>query len=91
LHIERLRNIKGTIEIKPPKKPTFIKHNFKKEIKLNGNLIQFANLILLIERKQEIQYENRILLRKMLQIDLKQSTLNPKALTSDKDLYTKTH
>ena len=29
------------------------------------------------ERMSEIQYQNRILLRKMLQIDLKASSLNP--------------
>lgn len=32
MHIERLRNIKGTIEIKEPIKPSFIYHNMKREL-----------------------------------------------------------
>ena len=44
---------------KPPK-PTHVKNNYKKELQKR-------------ERLQEIQYQNRVLLRKMLQIDLKPS------------------
>ena len=42
---------------KPPK-PTHIVNNYKKEM-------------IKMERLSEIQYQNRVLLRKMLQIDLK--------------------
>jgi hypothetical protein len=59
MHIQRLRSVKPSIDIgKPPKKPTHIVNNYKKEM-LN------------LERMSEIQYQNRVLLRKMLQIDLK--------------------
>jgi hypothetical protein len=37
MHIERLRNIKGSLEIKRPKKPSFMMHNMKKELKTLGN------------------------------------------------------
>lgn len=60
MHIDRLRQIKPTIQITAPKKPQHMKQNYKKELQ---------NL----ERMSEIQYQNRILLRKMLQIDLKPS------------------
>jgi hypothetical protein len=48
--------------MKPPPKPTHIKNNYKKEMKN-------------MERLSEIQYQNRVLLRKMLHIDLQN---NPK-------------
>ena len=41
-----------------PPKPTHVVNNYKKEM-------------LKMERLSEIQYQNRVLLRKMLQIDLK--------------------
>ena len=36
-----------------------------------------------IDKKNEIQYENRLLLKKMLQIDLKPSKLNKKVLNNN--------
>lgn len=60
MHIERLRAIKPQIQINRPKKPSHLKTNAKREMKN-------------MERMSEIQYQNRILLRKMLQIDLKPS------------------
>ena len=69
MHIERLRQIKPAFTVVPPKKPTHVAHNLKKELK---NLGKFAllNKRLNTERMTEIQYENRVLLRKMLKIDL---------------------
>jgi len=32
MHVERLRNMKSSLEIVEPKKPVFLKHNFKKEL-----------------------------------------------------------
>ena len=46
--------------MKKPPKPTHIVKNYKKELKN-------------MERLSEIQYQNRVLLRKMLQIDMKPS------------------
>lgn len=46
--------------MKKPPKPTHVVNNYKKELKK-------------MERMSEIQYQNRVLLRKMLQIDLKPS------------------
>ena len=47
--------------MKKPPKPTHIQKNYKKELQN-------------MERLSEIQYQNRVLLRKMLQIDMKPST-----------------
>merc|ERR1719329_680390 len=58
MHMERLKNIKPCVDMKKPPKPTHIVNNYKKELKK-------------MERMSEIQYQNRVLLRKMLQIDLK--------------------
>ena len=60
LHMQRLRNVKPQVDMRKPPKPTHVKNNYKKELQKR-------------ERLQEIQYENRVLLRKMLQIDLKPS------------------
>ena len=49
--------------MKKPPKPTHIVTNYKKELKN-------------MERMSEIQYQNRVLLRKMLQIDLKPTLAN---------------
>ena len=46
--------------MKKPPKPTHITKNYKRELKN-------------MERLSEIQYQNRVLLRKMLQIDMKPS------------------
>ena len=46
-----------------------MKQNYKRELQT-------------LERMSEIQYQNRILLRKMLQIDLKPSNLNPQTIES---------
>lgn len=58
LHMQRLRSVKPQVDMRKPPKPAHLAHNHKKELKK-------------MERLSEIQYENRILLRKMLQIDLK--------------------
>lgn len=60
MHMERLRKIKPTVDMKKPPKPTHISKNYKKELQN-------------MERLSEIQYQNRVLLRKMLQIDMKPS------------------
>jgi hypothetical protein len=57
MHIQRLRSIKPSIDMKKPPRPTHVMNNYKKEM-------------LQMERLSEIQYQNRVLLRKMLQIDL---------------------
>lgn len=53
LHMQRLRNVKPCVDMKKPPKPTHIVTNYKKELKN-------------MERMSEIQYQNRVLLRKML-------------------------
>lgn len=58
--MQRLRNVKACVDMRKPPKPTHIVNNYKKELQKR-------------ERLQEIQYQNRVLLRKMLQIDLKPS------------------
>ena len=78
MHIERLRSIKPTISISKPKKANHLKTNAKREMTNMGkwNLITVVRINILnnlTERMSEIQYQNRILLRKMLQIDLKAS------------------
>jgi hypothetical protein len=39
MHIERLKNIKSSLDMEKPKKPIFIKHNFKKELINMGKTI----------------------------------------------------
>ena len=53
MHIERLRQIKPAFTVVPPKKPTHVAHNLKKELK---NLGKFALLTkrLNTERMTEI-------------------------------------
>lgn len=58
MHVQRLRQVKPSIDTKAPPKPTHLTNNFKREMKN-------------MERLSEIQYQNRVLLRKMLHIDLK--------------------
>ena len=53
--------------MKKPPKPTHIVNNYKKELKN-------------MERMSEIQYQNRVLLRKMLQIDLKPTLSRKKGM-----------
>lgn len=60
MHMQRLRNVKAQVDMRKPPKPTHITNNYKKEMQKQ-------------ERMSEIQYQNRVLLRKMLQIDLKPS------------------
>ena len=60
MHMQRLRNVKPCIDMKKPPKPKHIVNNYKKELNK-------------MERMSEIQYQNRVLLKKMLQIDLKPS------------------
>jgi hypothetical protein len=62
MHMQRLRNIKPCIDMKKPPKPKHIVNNYKKELNK-------------MERMSEIQYQNRVLLKKMLQIDMKPSSL----------------
>ena len=77
MHIERLRMIKPTISISGPKKPSHLKTNAKREMLNLGKFVATSCTItdenFATERMSEIQYQNRILLRKMLQIDLKKS------------------
>jgi len=58
MHMQRLRAVKPVIDIKKPPKPNHLVTNYKKELQK-------------MERMSEIQYQNRVLLKKMLQIDLK--------------------
>jgi hypothetical protein len=76
--MERLRTVKASIDLKKnvPQKPIHLKTNFKKEQQTLGKSI----VVKCLEKKNEIQYENRLLLKKMLQIDLKPSRLNKRVL-----------
>ena len=60
MHMQRLRAVKAVIDIKKPPKPTHLVTNYKRDLQK-------------MERMSEIQYQNRVLLKKMLQIDLKPS------------------
>lgn len=60
MHMQRLRNIRPMVDMRKPPKPTHITNNLKRELTK-------------MERMSEIQYQNRVLLKKMLQIDLKPS------------------
>lgn len=64
LHINRLRKVKSTVDNRAPKKPMHLKHKGKRDQ-------------LILEKYTEIQKENRILLQKMMLIDLKPTKLNP--------------
>ena len=70
LHLRRIQNIWGTINNKKPKKPNHLRQ--QKGPKPVGKKEQ-----LIFEKFQNIQRENRILLKKMLTIDMKGSKLNP--------------
>jgi len=77
MHVQRLRSVKPSIDMRGPEKPVHLANNFKREMKN-------------MERLSEIQYQNRVLLRKMLHIDLKKQQ-NPqgkklKNILSKKDL-----
>ena len=67
LHTERLKRIQGAINLQEPRKPRHLIENYKKEVTE-------------MEKKNEIQRGNRLLLQKMLKIDLHPSSLNPKRL-----------
>ena len=72
LHLQRPNAIKGTVDNRKPRRP---KHLFpKKQGKPVGKKEQ-----LIFERFQAIQKENRILLKKMLTIDMKNSDLHPRS------------
>jgi hypothetical protein len=64
--------------IKSPNRPSFLLNNLKRELKTIGKIR--IDYILRLERNNEINFENRILLRKMLQIDIKPSNLNAENL-----------
>lgn len=68
LHYKRLRNIKSNIDNKCPKKPTHLKARGGKKEQI------------LVDKVTEIQKENRILLKKMLTIDLKPTNHNPQKI-----------
>ncbi|CDW72308.1 UNKNOWN [Stylonychia lemnae] len=78
LHVSRLMSIKPSVDVKKPVKPTCIKNKLKKELLTQSKytIIKYMSLV----KSSEIQHENRLLLKKMLQIDLKPQNLNPKRL-----------
>lgn len=51
MHIERLKNVKSSLDMVKPKKPIFIKHNFKRELSNLGNYIN--NEYIILDRKKE--------------------------------------
>jgi hypothetical protein len=67
-HRDKLARIKPSIDNKPPRIPQHIAAKAKRQRMLK-------------DRNTEIQEHNRLLLKKMLQIDLKPSPLNPSAIT----------
>ena len=38
MHIDRLRNIKGSLDVRKPRKPSFMAHNLKKELATLGKI-----------------------------------------------------
>jgi len=53
MHMQRLRNVRAVVDMSRPPKPTHIVNNYKRELTK-------------MERMSEIQYQNRVLLKKML-------------------------
>ncbi len=72
LHMRRIAQVRGTVNNRKPKKVGHL-HSKPKQ-KPSGKREQLQ-----LEKFEEIQRENRILLKKMLTIDMKGSELNPRA------------
>ncbi len=68
MHQNRLRNIKSVLDMRSPPQYSHLQLPKKKNAKL------------LLNKYLEQQNENRILLKKMLSIDLKPSMLNPQKI-----------
>jgi hypothetical protein len=64
MHLERLVTVKTMLDIKEPKKPGFLVFKAKKE-KMEQ------------EKKMKINFENRVLLTKIIDIEKKPSPYNP--------------
>lgn len=69
--LERLVTAKSVINIKEPNKPNFLVHKAKKE--------QIE-----MENKMKVNYENRVLLTKIIEIESKPSPYNPLILQPKK-------
>lgn len=66
-HMHRVSHVKSTIDTKPPKFPRHLMLKYKKtQIKIDASA--------------KIQNENRIMLQKMLAIDIKKSRLHPQVI-----------
>ena len=65
MHLSRLRNMKSLLDNKTPKQYNHLTNGTNSKSKQ------------LVSKYMEVQNENRILLKKMLSIDMKPSTLNP--------------
>lgn len=63
-HLQRLVNMRPVIDVKKPKKPKFLFERAKKE--------QME-----AENKQKIQYENNLVLKKIIEIETHLSDYNP--------------
>ena len=68
MHVTRLRKTKSVLDNRAPKKYAHLSQMKKSQTKLS------------LAKHLETQNENRILLKKMLQIDLKPSNLNPQKI-----------
>lgn len=68
MHLDKLRNITGTIDKNPPKQPSHLKNKITRQHIMEGKLRDLT----VSERYTEIERENRILLEKMTNILQKQ-------------------
>jgi hypothetical protein len=74
LHLERIVTMKKGIDIKEPHKPSFLVFKAKKEIMEEGN---YFKILFYIEKNSKINYENQILLKRIIEIENKPSTYHP--------------
>jgi len=77
LHLERVITIKPRIILKEPLIPSFLLNKSKKE-KVSQKQSMFAiNIFKLVEINRKVGYENRVLLKKIIDIENKNSAYHP--------------
>jgi hypothetical protein len=72
MHLERIVTVKPSIDYKEPKKPTFLAERAKKEKMEEGK-----SYLKIIENRMKINYENNVLLKKIIEIEQKPSAYHP--------------
>lgn len=67
LHLNKLKNIKSALNTQKPRSQSHLKTNLKQE--------QLKR-----EREDQIEFQNQLLLKKMLEIDVKSSSITPRSV-----------